>query len=145
MPGHARWRLHVRVADQPGRLGELAAVVGATGRDTDGGSAVGLGTLRPTGQVALLVEDAWQGRGVGTTLTRRLVHLARQCGHQEIVAETRADNHRLIRLLRRSGLRPQGRQVDGMLHVRADLVEPLPGPADGPAPASVPGHRAVSR
>ncbi|MGH3980187.1 MAG: GNAT family N-acetyltransferase [Pseudonocardiaceae bacterium] len=104
--------------DGPGAAALLAVTV-------DGGSAAGLADLRPSGaggaEIGLLVEDAWQRRGVGTALARRLVELARAGGITELNAVVHADNHRLTRLLRRAGLRPQARVSEGMMHVRAEL------------------------
>ncbi len=51
----------------------------------DGGSAVGLATLgrarrRAASRFAVLVEDAWQGRGLGTALLRRAADVAARGG-----------------------------------------------------------------
>ncbi|HYZ08455.1 MAG TPA: GNAT family protein [Pseudonocardiaceae bacterium] len=106
-------------ADGPGSAAVLALTA-------DGGSATGLANLRPAGdgsaEIGLLVEDSWQGRGVGTALTRRLVELALDGGLEEFTAVVPGDNQRITRLLRRAGLRPQARMADGMLHVRAGLT-----------------------
>ena len=91
----------------------------------DGGAAVGLANLVPgapaTAEVSLLVEDAWQGRGVGTALARKLVELARVEQLTEIVAVSQVGNGTLTRVLRRAGLRPRGRLEGGTLRVRATL------------------------
>lgn len=55
------------------------------------------------GEVALLVEDEWQGRGVGTALLRRLVAYARRTGFAALVAHIGADNVAMLRTLRRVG------------------------------------------
>jgi GNAT superfamily N-acetyltransferase len=55
------------------------------------------------GEVALLVEDAWQRRGVGTALLRRLVEYARHAGSAAVVAHAGADNVAMLRTLRRIG------------------------------------------
>jgi GNAT superfamily N-acetyltransferase len=55
------------------------------------------------GEVALLVEDAWQRRGVGTALLRRLLEYARQAGSAAVVAHAGADNVAMLRTLRRIG------------------------------------------
>jgi RimJ/RimL family protein N-acetyltransferase len=55
------------------------------------------------GEVALLVEDAWQRRGIGTTLLRRLVAYAARTGFGALVAHARADNTAIQRTLERLG------------------------------------------
>jgi GNAT superfamily N-acetyltransferase len=55
------------------------------------------------GEVALLVQDAWQRRGIGTALLRRLVAFARHGGVAAVVAHTGADNVAMLRTLRRLG------------------------------------------
>jgi RimJ/RimL family protein N-acetyltransferase len=157
--------LHARCSPQtrsrrslPTRPGLSAAVlsrlVGADGSTgllaltPDGGAAVGLANLIAAGvgtaEIALLVEDAWQGRGVGTALTRKLVELARAEQLREIVAVSEAGNHALTRVLRRAGLRPRGRLEAGALHVRADLrpEEPGPTPSDHGTPRAAGLNRA---
>ena len=138
---HARCSPQTRsrraLSTQPGLSPvELSRLVGADGAGTgvlalttDGGAAVGLGNLTGAqagaAEIAVVVEDAWQGRGVGTALTRNLVELARANRLTELISITQADNHAMTRVLRRAGLRPRGRLADGTLHVRAAL---RPGP-----------------
>ncbi|WP_214367374.1 GNAT family N-acetyltransferase [Pseudonocardia sp. H11422] len=118
----------------PDRLADLVDDGAAGGRavlalTVDGGSAVGLANLggvdTPSG-VAVLVEDAWRGRGLGTALIRRLVELAQEQGHSEVTAVAPTDNLRLTRLLRRAGLRPTAEIVAGRLFVRAALARAVP-------------------
>ena len=116
----------------------LAQLIGADGSTSmlavtpDGGAAVGLANLvritPGTAQIALLVEDAWQGRGVGTALARNLIELARAEQFTEIVAVSQVGNGALTRVLRRAGLRPRGRLEGGALRVRATVQsdEPVP-------------------
>jgi RimJ/RimL family protein N-acetyltransferase len=109
----------------------LQQLIGADGSTSvlavtpDGGAAVGLANLirstPDTAEVALLVEDTWQGRGVGTALARKMVELARSERLTEIVAVSQAGNGALTRVLRRAGLRPRGRLESGALHVQASL------------------------
>ncbi|MGH3870904.1 MAG: GNAT family N-acetyltransferase [Pseudonocardiaceae bacterium] len=124
----------------------LAQLVGADGSTsvlavtTAGGAAVGLANLVQAGpataEVALLVEDSWQGRGVGTALTRKLVELARTNQFTELTAVSTVGNHSMTRLLRRAGLRPRGRLEGGALYVWA-AVEPEEPAASAPAKAGV--------
>lgn len=117
----------------------LTQLVGADGSTSvlavtpDGGAAVGLANLVSTGaataEVALLVEDAWQGRGVGTALARKLVELARTEQLTELTAVSQVGNSALTRVLRRAGLRPRGRLEGGTLHVRAAVHPEAPSPS----------------
>src|SRR5690606_16167709 len=50
-------------------------------------------------EVALLVEDRWQGRGLGSILARTLVRETRDLGYAEVRTSTLADNVRMRRLL----------------------------------------------
>ncbi len=133
---HARCSPHTRaLRSLPSRpvltTAVLQQLIGADGSTSvlamtiDGGAAVGLANLVGTGsgtaEVALLVEDLWQGRGVGTALARNLVELARTGQLTEFTAVSRAGNGALTRVLRRAGLRPRGRLEGGALCVRAAL------------------------
>jgi GNAT superfamily N-acetyltransferase len=55
------------------------------------------------GEAALLVEDGWQRRGIGTALLRRLLAYADRSGFAAVVAHTGADNVAMLRTLRRIG------------------------------------------
>jgi GNAT superfamily N-acetyltransferase len=116
----------------------LQQLVGADGSTsvlavtTDGATAIGLANLVEAGpataEVALMVQDNWQGRGVGTALTRKLVELARTNQLAELIAVSPAGDHAMTRVLRRAGLRPRGRWEGGALHVRAALHPEAPNP-----------------
>ncbi len=99
-----------------------------------GGEVVGVARYdRPPGdpstaEVAVLVEDGWQGFGVGRQLLRELVERAGRRGVRTLTASVQADNDRVVGLVRRllpgSTLTPE----DGVYAV----VSPLP---RVPAPA----------
>ncbi|TDE46463.1 GNAT family N-acetyltransferase [Nonomuraea mesophila] len=68
------------------------------------GQVVGLANLLFTSdpgsaEMAVLVEDRWQGRGLGTVMARALVHAARDLGYAEVRATLLSDNVRMRRLL----------------------------------------------
>ena len=99
----------------------------------DGGSAVGLADLRLGGPVeaeaasgsavfGLLVEDAWQHRGLGTALLRRLAETAVEHGVSTLTGTVPADGVRITRLLRRAGLRPTAVLADGTLRLSVPLA-----------------------
>lgn len=75
------------------------------------GDIVGLGNVFPdqpgdtsTAEIATIVEDAWQGRGLGTRLLGHLVDLARRQGFEHVVALVLAGNSGMVRLLERMEL-----------------------------------------
>lgn len=51
-------------------------------------------------EVALIVEDAWQSRGLGKTLFRLLLETAHAAGWDRFCADVLAGNERMLRLLR---------------------------------------------
>jgi RimJ/RimL family protein N-acetyltransferase len=68
------------------------------------GQVVGMANLMfsndpGTAEMAFLVEDRWQGRGLGTEMARMLVRAARDLGYAEVRATMLADNARMRRLL----------------------------------------------
>jgi len=65
------------------------------------------------GEIAMLIEDGWQRRGLGTALLRRLVKYAEHTRFAALIAHTGADNVAMLRTLRRLGAGPAER--DGTL------------------------------
>jgi GNAT superfamily N-acetyltransferase len=83
---------------------------------------VALGQLIHTGtpncaEVSLLVEDAWQRRGVGTALLAALASDARAAGYGELVAWCLPSETALVRAAGRAGLDVTTRREDGLLRV----------------------------
>jgi acetyltransferase len=56
-------------------------------------------------EFAMLVADAWQGKGVGRRLFATLVRAARVAGAREIFGEVLSTNRRMIGLARDAGFR----------------------------------------
>jgi acetyltransferase len=56
-----------------------------------------------TAEYALLVDDAWQRRGLGTLLTHYCLEICRTWNIEEVIAETTADNSRMQRILTKEG------------------------------------------
>ncbi|SES81916.1 GNAT family N-acetyltransferase [Geodermatophilus poikilotrophus] len=54
-----------------------------------------------TADVAVVVEDAWQGVGVGRQLLGELTQLAARRGVRSLTADVQADNDRVVGLVRR--------------------------------------------
>ncbi len=102
------------------RFGHSLAVETASGR------LVALGHLLWDGdesEIALLVEDEWQGRGVGGALLRKLVETAARTGRDSVYAVTRSSNTAMVAAMRALGLPLDYQVEDGTLVITAALPE----------------------
>ncbi|MFG2681055.1 GNAT family N-acetyltransferase [Streptomyces sp. NPDC048392] len=100
------------------RFGRTLAVQTASGR------IVGLGHLLWDGdetEVALLVEDGWQRRGIGGELLGRLVAMAAEAGCESVYAVTQASNTGMVAAMRGLGLPLDYQIEEGTLVVTARL------------------------
>ncbi|WP_414930673.1 GNAT family N-acetyltransferase [Streptomyces sp. SHP 1-2] len=91
---------------------------------TASGRIVALGHLLWDGdetEIALLVEDDWQRRGIGGELLRRLVALAVESGCGAVYAVTRATNTGMIAAMRGLGLPLDYQLEEGTLVITARL------------------------
>ncbi|MGD9485477.1 GNAT family N-acetyltransferase [Streptomyces sp. TRM70308] len=101
------------------RFGRTLAVETASGR------LVALGHLLWDGdetEVALLVEDAWQRRGIGSELLRRLVELAVEARCESVYAVTRAANTGMVAAMRGLGLPLDYQIEEGTMVLSAPLA-----------------------
>lgn len=74
-------------------------------------------------EAAVIVEDRWQRRGLGTMLLQRLVDHARAHGIDAFQASVHQANRRILRFVRRSGLPTESKMDDGMWEIRVSLEE----------------------
>lgn len=81
-------------------------------------------------EFALTVEDAQQGRGIGSRLLEHLARLARAEGFEELEAFVLSDNLPMIRLLERSG-RVLRRSAEAKVCHLVLTTNPEPCPASG--------------
>jgi RimJ/RimL family protein N-acetyltransferase len=64
------------------------------------------GDTERCGELALLVEDCWQGEGLGTTLTRGVLSRAADLGMSAVEVLTSSSNRRMNAICRALGARP---------------------------------------
>lgn len=98
------------------RFGRTLAVQTASGR------IVGLGHLLWDGdetEVALLVEDEWQRRGIGAELLGRLVAMAAEARCESVYAVTQASNTGMVAAMRGLGLPLDYQIEEGTLVITA--------------------------
>ncbi|MEQ4719950.1 GNAT family N-acetyltransferase [Nonomuraea sp. B19D2] len=73
-------------------------------------------------EVAFLVEDAHQGRGVASVLLEHLAATARERGIERFVADVLPANMRMTGLLRQAGYTAQSQFEDGVVRMTLDLT-----------------------
>lgn len=76
-----------------------------------------LGPGADEAEVALVVEDDYQGRGIGSVLLEHLAEAARQEGISRFVAEVLPDNGAMLRVFSDFGYQVQRQYADGVVHL----------------------------
>ncbi len=74
-------------------------------------------------EVAFLVEDAHQGRGLGSVLLEHLAAAGRERGIERFVAEVLAQNSRMVRVFRDAGFQPDRSYEDGVIHLTFSIAQ----------------------
>jgi AcrR family transcriptional regulator/L-amino acid N-acyltransferase YncA len=92
------------------------------------GAIVGLGNVFPeapddshAAELAVIVEDGYQSRGIGTRLLRHMLELAERIGFLEVVAIVLAQNTEMLRLLEATRLDWTREIEEAVLTMRAPL------------------------
>jgi ribosomal protein S18 acetylase RimI-like enzyme len=73
-------------------------------------------------EMAFVVIDAWQGRGVGSILMRHLVKIASDSGLKELTAEVLPENTAMIKVFGKFGFSPAPRRDPQILHLVRKLA-----------------------
>ncbi len=93
---------------------------------TVGSEMIGVGRYERTGQrtaeVAFLIEDAHQGRGLGQLLLEHLAQAARENGIARFVAEVLPDNRKMITVFTEAGYKVMREFEDGVIMVEFDIA-----------------------
>ncbi len=74
-------------------------------------------------EVAFVIEDRHQGRGLGSLLLEHLAGAARERGFRYFVAETLAENRSMLGVFRDAGFVAERRFEDGLVHLRFPIAE----------------------
>lgn len=73
-------------------------------------------------EFAIVIADAWQGRGIGRLLMTKLIDVARGRGIREMFGEILATNHGMLMLVKSLGFRLSRHPDDGtVVHAVLDL------------------------
>jgi predicted N-acetyltransferase YhbS len=73
-------------------------------------------------EVGLLVDDAFQGTGVGTRLMRDLASTAAERGYDSLLCTVAPDNESVMPTVRRAGLEAVSSHVDGVVEIEVPLL-----------------------
>ncbi len=103
-------------ADHYDRVGIIANV---------GGQIIGVGQYDRVsdndGEIAFMVRDDYQGRGVGSILLEYLAAVARERGIRRFVADVLPGNRRMVATFERAGYRVAQELDDGIVHLAFEI------------------------
>ncbi|WP_437954881.1 GNAT family N-acetyltransferase [Sorangium sp. So ce119] len=90
--------------------------------------------------IAFVVRDEWQGKGVGTLLMRRMAEIARARGISGFEADVLLTNKAMLRVAEKSGLRLNLDLHAGVYHITAHFEPRAASAPEAGASSSGPGH-----
>ncbi|MGH3947626.1 MAG: GNAT family N-acetyltransferase [Pseudonocardiaceae bacterium] len=76
---------------------------------------------RPLAEVAFVVDDAHQGRGLGSILLEHLAAAASECQVERFVAEVLSENSPMLRVFRDAGYQVSRELEEGTVHLEFDI------------------------
>lgn len=103
------------------------ALVGIFG-DEERGEIIGVGRYmtdpgKSTAEMAFVVGDDWQRKGLGTYLFRRLIDIGRHEGIRRFTADVLAENSGMLKIFHRSGMNVETTTDEGVVHVTMAVVD----------------------
>ncbi|WP_314955655.1 GNAT family N-acetyltransferase [Bradyrhizobium cosmicum] len=102
---------HVALVCEVGQPGQTIIVGGARYIVFEPGRA----------ELAFVVIDAWQGRGIGSILLRHLGEIASTAGLLELTAEVLPENKSMLAVLGKFGFKPAGNRDPQSVHLALHL------------------------
>ena len=74
-------------------------------------------------EMAFVVRDDWQRKGVGTYLFHRLIEIGKQAGIREFNADVLPENSGMLKIFHRSGLNTETTTDEGVVRVTMQVPE----------------------
>ena len=106
---------------------EEMAVVALTGEPGDEEMiAIGRFKLDRTddfAEIAFVVHDNWQNRGIGTHLMNTLIEIAQEMGADGFKADVLAENKKMLHVFHKCGYSVRSRLEEGVYSIRVDFSE----------------------
>jgi ribosomal protein S18 acetylase RimI-like enzyme len=72
-------------------------------------------------EMAFVVIDDWQGRGIGSILLRHLIKIGSSAGLEELTAEVLPENAAMLKVFGKFGFKPSSRRDPQAIHVTLKL------------------------
>lgn len=94
---------------------ERAIIIGVGRYMTDPGKS--------TAEMAFVVGDDWQRKGLGSYLFRRLIEIGRHEGIRRFTADVLAENSGMLKIFHRSGMTVETTTDEGVVHVTMSMAE----------------------
>jgi acyl-CoA hydrolase/GNAT superfamily N-acetyltransferase len=105
----------------------ILAVLGQRGKEEIVGlSQYGIDETTHSAEVAIVVRDHYQNRGIGTELLSYLTYLARKQGLFGFTAEVLAENSPMLRLFKKMGFDIEARNAEGVYELKLAFRGALP-------------------
>ncbi|MEK9278707.1 MULTISPECIES: GNAT family N-acetyltransferase [unclassified Bradyrhizobium] len=73
-------------------------------------------------EMAFVVVDNWQARGIGSILMRHLIGLAGDAGLRELTAEVLPENSAMLRVFSKFGFKPVSGRDPQTVHLKLELA-----------------------
>lgn len=118
----------------------LVAIADESGRPTIVGGCRYIVMQPGVAEIAFLVIDAYQRRGIGSTLMRHIAALAHKAGLKELVAEVLVHNVPMLKVFERSGLLMSKKIVGTTVDVTLRFPVEDSGPCQSLEPAAGQGR-----
>ena len=99
----------------------LVALIDEEGRPVIAGGGRYIVVQPGQAEVAFVVVDEYQGRGIGRALIRHLIRIARAAGLRTLVAEVLPENTPMLQLFKTCGLPSSTRREGQVVHVKICL------------------------
>jgi len=115
------------------RAREIAIVAEVNGQGIHqlvGLSRLALSPDNESAEFGILITDNWQGKGLGTLMTRRCLDVARNLGAICVTAITTLENRRMIKVFRNEGFLFHYDWANGVIRARKKLSTPANPPPD---------------
>lgn len=100
----------------------LVAEVEENGHPVIAGGGRYIVTEAGVAELAFVVVDAYQGKGIGSALLRHVIELARDAGLKELAADVLPDNTAMLSLFGRLGFRSRTSQDPQVRHLVLKLI-----------------------